>query len=265
MFLKDYLNINGNRLNYYESGYGKTTIVFLSGFGTPFAIADMYELATLLQVKCRCVIIDRFGYGNSDIVNTERNLENICKEIKQVFKLLNIDPKKTILLGHSSANFYSMYINKDLKLKGLILIDLEKLTNVKLLFTKFIYSIYFLLTKTFMKKIFDNCVNKMFERSIPNEYKLEGKSIQKNKIPNKCIKDEMKWYCNELKNFENRIEKDSLSKALLVCRKNTFKYNVNIKDRFKEVKILNVGKAEHYIHYSHFYMIVKETLRYFEI
>lgn len=265
MFLNDYVSINGKKISYYEGGFGKTTIVFLSGFGTPLAMADMYELATILSVKCRCIIIDRYGYGKSDVVDTDRNLANIFDEIKQIFKALDIDPKNTILLGHSIASFYSMYINKSLKLKGLVLIDSQEITSFKLFLTKFVYNIYFGLSKTFIKKLFDDSTDKMFERNIPSKLKVEGKSIQRNKIPNESIKSELKCFCKELKKFERTLDKDSLDKALLVCRNQTVGYNNSIKDRFKEAKILNVGKAEHYIHYSHFYIITKEILNYFKI
>lgn len=265
MFLNDYVYINNKKISYYESGFGKTTIVFLSGFGTPFAMADMYELATLLQAKCRCVIIDRFGYGNSDVVDTDRNLINISNEIKQIFKALDINPKNVILVGHSIASFYAMYINKELKLKGLVLIDSQKITNFKLFLTKFVYNIYFSLSKTFVKKLFDGSTDKMFERSIPSKLKVDGKQMQREKIPNESIKSELKCFCDELKYFENNLQENSLSKAILVCRNETVKYNESIKNKFKEAKILNVGKAEHYIHYSHFYLITKEILSFFKI
>ena len=228
-------------------------------------MADMYELSTILQTKCRCVIIDRFGYGNSDIVDTKRNLDTIEKEINYIFKSLDINPKNTILVGHSVASFYAMHINKRLKLKGLVLIDLQKITKLKLFITKIVYNIYFGLSNTFVKKIFDSSTDKMFERSIPNKLKIDGKDIQRNKIPNICIKNELKSICQELYNFEENIHEKALSKSLLVCRSETVNYNNMIVSKFKEAKVLNIGKSEHYIHYDFFFEITKEIFNYFEI
>lgn len=265
MFLNDYVYIDGKKISYYESGFGKTTIVFLSGFGTPFAMADMYELSTILQTKCRCIIIDRFGYGNSDIVDNSRDLDNIESEMSYVFKALDIKPQNTILVGHSVAAFYAMHINKKLKLKGLVLIDLQKITKFKLALTKIAYNTYFVLSNTYIKKLFDSSTDKMFERSIPNKLKIDGKEIQRNKIPNICIKNELKSICNELYSFEDNIKQSDLSKALLVCRNETLNYNKMIASKFKETKVLNVGKSEHYIHYTYFFEIAKEIFDYFKI
>lgn len=266
MFFKNKININGKYMSYYESGYGEKTVVFLSGFGTPLGIADMYELASRLALKFRVIVLDRFGYGDSDIVNNTRNISNITEEIKYVFNILNIKSENTLIVAHSASCFYALDLNKKIPLLGTILIDMQVESKFKLKITELAYNIYFLLSKTQFKKIFDKNVSKMFDRNIPDEIKHEAIYVQKNKIPNKDVKNELKNIVLDLDNFKKELnceEERTFDTTILVCRNTTLKYNETIKNKFKKSYILNVGDSEHYIHYTYYDLIVDKILEIF--
>ena len=72
----------------------------------------------------RCIIIERFGYGESSIVNLKRDLEQISLEIEVVLKNLKINDN-VIKIGHSLGSFISLEFAKRYKnyVKVLLLID----------------------------------------------------------------------------------------------------------------------------------------------
>ena len=266
MFVKNKININGKYMSYYEAGYGEKTVVFLSGFGTPLGIADMYEMASKLSLSLRVIVLDRFGYGDSDIINNTRNIHNITEEIKYVFNILNIKSENTLIVAHSASCFYALALNKEVPLLGTVLIDMQEESKFKLKITELLYNIYFLLSKTKFKKLFDKSVSKMFYRNIPDEIKYEAIYVQKNKIPNEDIKNELKNIVKELDSFNkylNSVKEGTFDTSILICRNSTLKYNESIQNKFKNSYILNVGESEHYIHYIYYDLIVDKILQIF--
>ena len=50
---------------------------FLSGSGTCSPILDFKSLYSLLRDDYRIVVVEKFGYGYSDIVDEDRNIQTI--------------------------------------------------------------------------------------------------------------------------------------------------------------------------------------------
>ncbi len=80
----------------------------LSGWGTNSPIDDFYPFYTRLCEDYKVVVLEYFGYGNSDITDQERNNENMVQEIRTALNKLNIEPPY-ILMPHSMSGLYSLY------------------------------------------------------------------------------------------------------------------------------------------------------------
>ena len=79
------VEVDGNNMSIYVEGTGDTTLVFMSGGGTCSPILDFKSLYSLLSNKYRIVVVEKFGYGFSDIVDKSRDINSILEvEVKVV-------------------------------------------------------------------------------------------------------------------------------------------------------------------------------------
>lgn len=101
------ITVEGRKMRVYEVGSGSKTIVMLSGLGTYSPIIDYKPLAELLSSDYRVVVLEYFGYGQSDDTNEPRTAENIVEEIREAMQVLEIKPPY-ILMPHSISGIYSM-------------------------------------------------------------------------------------------------------------------------------------------------------------
>ena len=69
------VEVDGHKMSVYLEGNGDKTIVFMSGGGTCSPILDFKSLYSLLSDDYRIVVIEKFGYGFSDVVDKERNID----------------------------------------------------------------------------------------------------------------------------------------------------------------------------------------------
>lgn len=74
--------VNEKSMRAYVKGSGDTTIVMLSGWGTESPIDDFMPLADKLSLDYKVVILEYFGYGESDITLDERSNQAIVQEIR---------------------------------------------------------------------------------------------------------------------------------------------------------------------------------------
>ena len=59
-------------MSVYSEEVGDETIVFMSGGGTCSPILDFKSLSSLLSSEYKIVVVEKFGYGFSDVVNRWR-------------------------------------------------------------------------------------------------------------------------------------------------------------------------------------------------
>ncbi|MDD3303849.1 MAG: hypothetical protein PHP54_02935 [Clostridia bacterium] len=267
MFKREVIEILGDKMCYYEQGQGKVTCVFSSGLGIPFPLADMYELANKLSTNCRCVIIDRFGYGNSDIVSKKRTIENITSETIELFEKINIQAENTIFIGHSIASLHALSLAQKLNLKGVVLIDNENMNTLPRLISNILNYVYYLFRNTRMKMKYDmRLVNLLFEnRKIPKYLKDEGKKIIVNKLPNYDQLDELKNMRKDKNLLESSLKESNINNGLLICKESSKKNNQLLQKYFKKSKLINTGKTSHFIHYEKNNLLYAEIINYFEL
>ena len=118
--------VNEKSMGAYVKGSGDTTIVMLSGWGTESPVDDFMPLADKLSLDYKVVILEYFGYGESDITVDERSNQAIVQEIRTTLDGLNIKPPY-ILMPHSMSGLYSLYYanNYPSEILGIIGIDMS--------------------------------------------------------------------------------------------------------------------------------------------
>lgn len=102
------IDINGNNMSVYIEGSGSKTLVFLSGGGTCSPILDFKSLYSLLSDEYRIVVVEKFGYGYSDVVDEYRNIQAVLSETRLALNKAGIDGPY-VLCPHSMSGIEALY------------------------------------------------------------------------------------------------------------------------------------------------------------
>lgn len=65
------VEVDGHNMSVYIEGEGETTLVFMSGGGTCCPILDFKSLYSLLSDNYKVAVVEKFGYGFSDVVDPD--------------------------------------------------------------------------------------------------------------------------------------------------------------------------------------------------
>ncbi|MBR4832394.1 MAG: alpha/beta hydrolase [Butyrivibrio sp.] len=101
------VEVDGHMMHVYSEGQGDHTIVFLSGWATTSPYQDFLPMAKELSGENKVVIIEKFGYGYSDVVPGERDLDTILENDREALQKLGIDGPY-VLCPHSLAGLESI-------------------------------------------------------------------------------------------------------------------------------------------------------------
>lgn len=102
------VSIGDNKMSVYTEGEGSKTLVFMSGGGTCSPILDFKSLYSLLSDEYKIVVVEKFGYGFSDIVNKERDIDTILEETRTALKKSGIEGPY-VLCPHSISGIQALY------------------------------------------------------------------------------------------------------------------------------------------------------------
>lgn len=106
--LGEMVEVDGHKMCVYTTGEGERTLLFLSGSGTASPILDFKSLYDLMKDDYRIVVIEKFGYGFSDIVESERSFETILRQDREALLKLGIEGP-FILCPHSMSALEAIY------------------------------------------------------------------------------------------------------------------------------------------------------------
>ena len=95
-------------MSVYAEGEGKHTLVFLSGGGTCSPILDFKSLYSLLSDDYRIVVVEKFGYGFSDVVDCDRDIDTILRQTRTALQKAGIDGPY-VLCPHSMSGIEALY------------------------------------------------------------------------------------------------------------------------------------------------------------
>lgn len=119
-----FVEVDGERIAYYTCEGGNHTVVFLAGWGTPSPYVDFISLMESLPEQASGLIVERFGYGNSDDTKRERSVENIVQELEMVLMDSELQPPY-VFVAHSLASIEVLgyAIKNEEKVGGIVLVD----------------------------------------------------------------------------------------------------------------------------------------------
>ena len=102
------VEVDGHKISVYTEGTGDKTLVFLSGSDTPSPILDFKSLFSLLSDEYRIVVVERLGYGFSDIVDKPRDIDTVLSETRAALAAADIDGPY-VQCPHSMSGLEALY------------------------------------------------------------------------------------------------------------------------------------------------------------
>ncbi len=100
--------VNGHQLHVYLEGKGELPLVFLAGSGTSSPTLNFKPLYRQFSDEYRIVVIERSGYGWSDIGSTPRDIDTLLSENRKALALADIEPPY-VLFAHSMGALEAIY------------------------------------------------------------------------------------------------------------------------------------------------------------
>jgi pimeloyl-ACP methyl ester carboxylesterase len=118
------VDVFGRKMHIYSGGDGDSTIIFSAGWGTVNPYVDFYPLYDKIAGQFRFAVIDKFGYGYSEMTDRKRDIDLIVEEMHEGLKQSGEKPPY-IMVSHSlssleSIRFAQMYPDE---VKGIVLLD----------------------------------------------------------------------------------------------------------------------------------------------
>ena len=106
--LGELVEVDGHNMSIYVEGEGNHTLVFLSGSGTCSPILDFKSLYSLLSDDYRIVVVEKFGYGFSDIVDSDRDIDTVLGQTRTALDKAGINGPY-VLCPHSMSGIEALY------------------------------------------------------------------------------------------------------------------------------------------------------------
>jgi len=107
-----FVEVDGHRMNVYTEGEntspGEPTVVLLSGSGVAAPIYDYKVLYSKLSGDYRVAVIEKFGYGYSDISGLSRDAATMVEETRKGLEEAGESPPY-VLMPHSMSALEAIY------------------------------------------------------------------------------------------------------------------------------------------------------------
>lgn len=85
------VEVDGHKLNVYVEGEGEQTLVFLPPSADTSPVFTFKPLYTQLSGEYRCAVVERFGYGMSDVIDEARDFETIVKQDREALQKSGVE------------------------------------------------------------------------------------------------------------------------------------------------------------------------------
>jgi len=146
----EFVSIDGDDYHAYQTGQGDRALIFLAGEGVPSPVLDFKPLWSLLKDDFKIIVLEKAGYGFSDVNNKSRDIATLVSDNRRTIKKLNIHPPY-ILVAHSYSGLEAMCWaqNYNKEIKAIIALDISipailKITKIPILtkLAMFLFSIF---------------------------------------------------------------------------------------------------------------------------
>lgn len=99
------VEVNNHNMNVYISGNSDSnvTLVFMSGGRTCSPTLDFKTLYSLYENDYQIAVVEKAGYGFSDISDVDRDIDTILYETREALNKAGIENKEYILFPHSMS------------------------------------------------------------------------------------------------------------------------------------------------------------------
>lgn len=102
------VEVNGHQISLYAEGQGDKTLVFMSGGGTCSPILDFKSLYSTLSDDFQIVVVEKLGYGFSDVADTDRSIASILADTRKALAKAGV-PGPYVLCPHSMSGIEALY------------------------------------------------------------------------------------------------------------------------------------------------------------
>ncbi|MCH5192359.1 MAG: alpha/beta hydrolase [Oscillospiraceae bacterium] len=102
------VDVGGHDMSVYIEGNGNTTLVFMSGAGTCSPILDFKSLYSLLSDEYKIAVVEKFGYGFSDIVDKSRDIDSMLEDTRAALTAAGLNAPY-VLCPHSMSGLEALY------------------------------------------------------------------------------------------------------------------------------------------------------------
>lgn len=101
------VTVDGRSMNVYSEGGGDVTLVFMSGAGTCSPVLDFKSLYSLLSGEYRIAVVEKFGYGFSDVIDKERDIDSILEDTRAALTAAGLNAPY-VLCPHSMSGLEAL-------------------------------------------------------------------------------------------------------------------------------------------------------------
>ncbi len=108
MPLGQMVEVDGHKMSVYIAGSGDKTLVFMSGAGTSSPILDFKSLYSLLTDDYQIAVVEKLGYGFSDIVDKNRDIDSILEDTRAALNRAGLHAPY-VLCPHSMSGLEALY------------------------------------------------------------------------------------------------------------------------------------------------------------
>ncbi|MFJ3387009.1 alpha/beta fold hydrolase [Lysinibacillus sp. NPDC086135] len=119
------VEVDHQKINVYTEGDGQDTYVFMAGSGVAAPIYEMKGLYSKFSQEQKIAVIDRAGYGYSDVSSDERDIDTILAQTREAL-LKSGNKPPYILVPHSISGVEAIYWAQKYpeEIKGIIALDI---------------------------------------------------------------------------------------------------------------------------------------------
>lgn len=119
------VNIDGQSMNIYREGAGEDTYVFMAGSGIAAPVYELKGLYSKFSQHHQIAVVDRAGYGFSEIAHDERAIDTILMQTREALLASGLQPPY-ILVPHSISGLEAIYWAQKYpeEVKGIIALDI---------------------------------------------------------------------------------------------------------------------------------------------
>ena len=127
------VEVDGHKMNVYTYGEGEDTLVFLAGAFTTSPILDFKDFTDQIKDDYKIVIIEKYGYGFSDITDDDRTTDIMVDQDRKALTAAGIEGPY-ILCPHSFSGLEAIYWaqNYPEEVKAIIGLDMAVADSYKI-------------------------------------------------------------------------------------------------------------------------------------